>query len=584
MSINLKQEYLNFFKSKGHAIIPSASIVPENDPTCLFVTAGMQPLVPYLMGQPHPSGKRLCNVQKSFRLNDVESVGNSTHHTFFEMLGNWSLGDYFKKESIAYSFEFLTKVLKIPVDKLAVTVFEGNSIVKADDEAAQVWQSLGIKKERIAYLPAEDNWWPAFDAMGPCGSDSEIFYYRPNTPTPKVYDPKDKNWVEIWNNVFMTYTNTPSGMVELKQKNIDTGMGVERVTALLQGTSDNYMTPLFRPIIQEIENISKKTYPGNERPMRIIADHLRAVVIILSDKAQILPSNSDQGYILRRLIRRILRYARMLDIDLNSNFEKPLLEATIKLLSHYDEVGANKTKTIETFVNEKQKFARTLEKGLKELDKITQNSALKTIDGVTAFKLFDTYGFPIEMTTELAAEKNLTVDKAGFDKCFKEHQEKSRAGSEQKFKGGLADSSDATTALHTATHLLLAALRQVLGKGVFQRGSNITPERLRFDFSFERKMTDEEIKQVEKIVNEVIAKNIEVKLTQMKLVEAKKLDIMGIFDDKYQDIVNVYTIGEFSKELCGGPHAASTGLLGKFTIQKEESSSAGVRRIKAVLS
>lgn len=586
-TIDLKETYLKFFESKGHKIIPSAPIIPENDPTCLFNTAGMQPLVPYLKGEPHPEGKRLTDVQKCFRTNDLDSIGDTTHHTFFEMLGNWSLGDYFKKESISWSFEFLTKKLEIPAEKLAVTVFKGNDIVPADTESAEIWESLGIKKDKIAFLSEEHNWWPNMELLGPCGPDTEIFYWKSEEPVPEKFDEEDENWVEIWNNVFMQYNHEQNGtFTPLKNKNVDTGLGVERVTAILEGLTDNYKSSVWREIIQKIEGISGLSYDNEEytRSMRIIADHIRAIVIIAGDDAGIKPSNTDQGYILRRLIRRTIRYAKKLNIDINSDWEQQLAELIInKYSKYYGELERNKNDILETLKNEKLKFNRTLEHGLKEFEKVVKNVEGTTINKDTAFRLYDTFGFPIELTEELAEERGLKVDTEGFKQKFAEHQEKSRQGSSGKFKGGLASTGEMETKYHTATHLLNAALKKVLGPHVHQKGSNITAERMRFDFSHPTKMTDEEKKQAEDLVNEYIKMAIPVEKLEMKKEDALKMGAEAMFIDKYGDIVSVYKIGDVSLELCGGPHVKNTSELGHFKIKKEEASSAGVRRIKAIL-
>ena len=586
-TIDLKETYLKFFESKGHKIIPSAPIIPENDPTCLFNTAGMQPLVPYLKGEPHPEGKRLTDVQKCFRTNDLDSIGDTTHHTFFEMLGNWSLGDYFKKESISWSFEFLTKKLEIPVEKLAVTVFKGNDIVPADTESAEIWESLGIKKDKIAFLSEEHNWWPNMEMLGPCGPDTEIFYWRSEEPVPEKFDEENENWVEIWNNVFMQYNHEENGkFTPLKNKNVDTGLGVERVTAILEGYTDNYKSSVWKDIIKKIEEISGLSYENEEytRSMRIIADHIRAIVIIAGDDAGIKPSNTDQGYILRRLIRRTIRYAKKLNIDINSDWEQQLAELIInKYSKYYGELERNRSDILETLKNEKIKFNRTLEHGLKEFEKVVKNIDGDTINKDIAFRLYDTFGFPIELTEELAGELGLKVDTEGFKQKFAEHQEKSRQGSTGKFKGGLASTGEMETKYHTATHLLNAALKKVLGPHVHQKGSNITAERMRFDFSHPAKMTDEEKKQTEDLVNEYIKMAIPVEKLEMKKEDALKMGAEAMFIDKYGDIVSVYKIGDVSLELCGGPHVKNTSELGHFKIKKEEASSAGVRRIKAIL-
>ena len=586
-SIDLKDAYLSFFENKGHKVIPSAPIIPENDPTCLFNTAGMQPLVPYLKGEPHPEGKRLVDVQKCFRTNDLDSIGDTTHHTFFEMLGNWSLGDYFKKESISWSLEFLTKTLNIPIERLAVTVFKGNDIVPADTESADIWKSVGIKEERIAFLGEEDNWWPNMELTGPCGPDTEIFYWRGSDVAPEKFNPEDDNWVEIWNNVFMQYNHETDGtFVPLKNKNVDTGLGVERVTAILEGYTDNYKSSVWKDIIAKIEEISGLSYDEEEnaRSMRIIADHIRAVVMISGDDAGIKPSNTDQGYVLRRLMRRIIRYAKKLNIDINSDWEQQLAEMIIEKYSkYYHELSRNKDVILQVLQDEKIKFSKTLEKGLKEFEKAINGLEGKEINKDIAFKLYDTYGFPIELTEELAKEHGLTVDIEGFKQKFAEHQEKSREGSKGKFKGGLASTGEMETKYHTATHLLNAALKKVLGDHVHQKGSNITAERMRFDFSHNSKMTDEEKEKTENLVNEYIKMAIPVEKLEMSKEDALKLGAEAMFIDKYGDIVTVYKIGDVSLELCGGPHVHNTSELGHFKIKKEEASSAGVRRIKAIL-
>ena len=586
-TINLKDKYLKFFESKGHKVIPSAPIIPENDPTCLFNTAGMQPLVPYLKGEPHPEGKRLTDVQKCFRTNDLDSIGDTTHHTFFEMLGNWSLGDYFKEDAIAWSYEFLTKTLNIPAERLAVTVFKGNHLVPADNESAEIWKKAGIKEDRIAFLGEEDNWWPNMELTGPCGPDTEIFYWRSNEAIPEKFDPENENWVEIWNNVFMQYNHETDGTFKpLKNKNVDTGLGVERVTAILEGYTDNYKSSVWRDVISKIEEISGLSYEDkkNARAMRIIADHIRAVVMIAGDDAGIKPSNTDQGYILRRLIRRIIRYAKKLNIDINSDWEQTLATMIIEKYSkYYSELERNKDVILQVLKDEKVKFNRTLEKGLREFEKETRNIEGKEINKDIAFRLYDTYGFPIELTEELAKENGLTVDTEGFKHKFAEHQEKSREGASQKFKGGLASTGEMETKYHTATHLLNAALKKVLGPHVHQKGSNITAERMRFDFSHNSKMTEEEKQKTEDLVNEYIKMAIPVEKLEMKKEDAINAGAEAMFVDKYGDIVSVYKIGDVSMELCGGPHVHNTSELGHFKIKKEETSSAGVRRIKAIL-
>ncbi len=582
--MNLKNEFIEFFKSKGHVQIPSAPLIPENDPSVLFNTAGMQPLIPYLMGKKHPEGTRLCDYQKCVRLTDLDSIGDKTHHTFFEMLGNWSLGDYFKKESIEYSFEFLTKVLNIPVERLAVTVFEGNEDIPRDEVSANIWRSLGIKDERIAYLGVDDNFWIAGDT-GPCGGDTEIFYFRSNDEIPLKFDPTDERWVEIWNNVFMEFNKDENGKItELPQKNVDTGMGLERIVAVLEGVTDNYETSIWKDIIKKIEEISNKPYHGNEESMRIIADHVRTAVFISADYAGIKPSNTDQGYILRRLIRRAIRHAKKLEINTNSNFLEEIALVVIKEYeNYYEEIKANKDIVLEVLKNENLKFNKTLIKGLKEFSQVLKNVNGNIIDKDSAFKLYDTYGFPIELTEEMAHEKGLSVDIEGFKEKFKAHQELSRTSSAGKFKGGLASTGEAETKYHTATHLLNAALKKVINKDVHQKGSNITSERMRFDFSCDHKLTDEEKREVEALVNDWIKEDIPVTMDTMSKEEAVKSGAEAMFLEKYADIVNVYSIGDISKEICGGPHVKHTGELGKFKIIKEEASSAGVRRIKAIL-
>ena len=577
--MNIKDLFINFFISKGHKQIPSAPVVPENDPSVLFNTAGMQPLIPYLMGESHPYGTRLCDYQKCIRTNDLDSIGDTTHHTFFEMLGNWSLGDYFKDESIAWSFEFLTKHLNIPVERLAVTVFAGNELIPFDEVSYNKWLSLGIKKERIAKT-VEDNFWIA-GASGPCGPDTEIFYFRSNDEIPKNFDPEDERWVEIWNNVFMQYFKDEDGNVtELPKKNVDTGMGVERVTAILEGVNDNYKSSIWNDVIDLISNISNLPYEGNEESMRIIADHIRTAVFISADPAGIKPSNTDQGYILRRLIRRAIRHAKKLNIDINSNWEEQIARLLIsKYKKYYSELDSNEAVVLEVLRNEKEKFNRTLEKGLREFAKVSN----KDIDGDVAFHLYDTYGFPIELTEELAHDAGINVDVKGFQEKFKAHQELSRTASAGKFKGGLAGNSEIETKYHTATHLLNAALKVVVGSDVHQKGSNITDERMRFDFSCDHKLSDEEKQKTEDLVNEWINEGLDVRVQEMKKEDAIKSGAECMFIEKYPDIVTVYSIGDVSKELCGGPHVKNTSELGHFKIKKEEASSAGVRRIKAIL-
>ena len=581
--MNIREEFIKYFEKNGHKQIPSAPIVPENDPTVLFNTAGMQPLVPYLLGEKHPYGKRLCDYQKCVRLTDLDEIGDKTHHTFFEMLGNWSLGDYFKKESIGYSFEFLTKVLNIPVERLAVTVFEGNDKIPRDEVSACRWKELGISDDRIAYLGVDDNFWIAGES-GPCGSDTEIFYFRSDDEIPEKFDPDDDRWVEIWNNVFMEFYKDENGNIsELKQKNVDTGMGLERIVAVLEGVDDNYKSSIWSDVINKLEDITGLTYEGNEKAMRIIVDHIRTAVFIAADPAGIKPSNTDQGYILRRLIRRAIRQARKLGIDINSNFDEQIALLIIsKYEKYYSELKDNKQVVLDVLSNEKKKFGRTLEKGLREFEKLV-NSDESVINKDTSFKLYDTYGFPIELTIEEAKDRGMDVDVDGFYEKFREHQEKSRTASKGKFKGGLSGNSEIETKYHTATHLLNAALKEVIGPEVHQLGSNITPERLRFDFPCDHKMTDEEKKQTEDLVNKWIKDDVLVEKLEMSKDEAIESGAECTFIDRYPDIVTVYKIGDVSMELCGGPHVSHTGELGHFKIKKEEASSAGVRRIKAIL-
>ena len=582
--INIREKYISFFESKGHKQIPSAPVVPENDPSVLFNTAGMQPLVPYLMGEHHPYGTRLCDYQKCMRTNDLDEVGDTTHHTFFEMLGNWSLGDYFKEESISWSFEFLTKVLKVPVEKLAVTVFKGNDIVAPDDESANIWRKMGLTDKRIKYLGEDDNWWPNMELTGPCGPDTEIFYFSTDEEVPEEFDPEDDRWVEIWNNVFMQYNHNADGtFTELPKKNVDTGMGLERITAVLEGVSDNYMSSIWKDVIEKIEEISSLPYKGNEKAMRIIADHIRSAVFISADPSGIKPSNTDQGYILRRLIRRAIRYAKKLEIDINSNWEEEIANLIIdKYKKYYVELEENRQVVIEVLKSEKIKFNKTLEKGLKEFEKIASKINDGKMDKDNAFRLYDTFGFPIELTVELASEMGIKVDEEGFKEKFKAHQEKSRAGSKEKFKGGLASTGETETQYHTATHLLNAALKVIVGKDVHQRGSNITSERMRFDFSCDHKLTDEEKQKVEELVNKWIDAGYDVVKQEMSKDEALKSGAECMFIERYPDIVTVYSIGDVSSELCGGPHVENTSKIPHIKIKKEEAVSAGVRRIKAV--
>lgn len=583
----LRTMYVNFFKERGHQEIASASLLPENDPTVLFTTAGMHPLVPYLLGEKHPAGKRLTDVQKCVRTEDIDEVGDDTHCTFFEMLGNWSLGDYFKQESISMSFEFLTKHLNIPVERLAVTVFAGDELVPADVEAEEIWKSFGLKNDQIFRYGREDNWWGPAGQTGPCGPDTEIFYDMGKPKCGPNCGPSCKcgKYVEIWNNVFMQFKKEADGSFsELAQKNVDTGMGLERVLTIFNGKTNVYETELFLPTMEKLNEIlatEGKELPERER--RIICEHMRTATFILGDPMKISPSNTEQGYILRRLIRRIIRLFKKAEI--NTNYLCGLAEVLMEQYKPvYPELAENRDFILEQLQKEYILFSKTLDEGLKKatryLDNIEQGGVLS---GELAFKLYDTYGFPIEFTAELAMEQGCKVDMDGFRRNFEEHQNKSRQGAAGKFAGGLADHNEQTAKLHTATHLLNGALRKVLGEEVSQRGSNITSERLRFDFSFGRKVTKEELAEVERIVNEAIAQKLDVLLEEMTPEKAYDEGAIGVFSGKYGDIVKVYTIPGYSKEICGGPHAKNTGELVSFKIIKEEASSAGVRRIKAVI-
>ena len=581
-AIEIRNKYLEFFKKHGHSVIPSAPLIPENDPSVLFTTAGMQPLVPYLLGEKHPEGTRLTDYQKCLRTNDIDEVGDNRHLTYFEMLGNWSLGDYFKEEAIAMSFEFLTKELGIPVDKLSVTCFAGDEDCPRDTVTAECWKKAGIPEERIYFFGKDDNWWIAGEE-GPCGSDTEMFY---DTGKPKCSENCNPScgcgkYVEIWNNVFMEYFKTKDGKyTKLKQHNVDTGLGLERMTMLLEGKETPFDTELFKPVMDKLQELAGSDDIASRR---IVAEHLRASMMIILDGG--LPSNVDRGYILRRLIRRMVRHLRKLQIDLDKLPE--LIELNIDTLKDmYPKLVENKERIESVIIEEKDKFEKTLERGEREFNKIVnklKNESKDTISGQDLFTLYETYGFPPEVTADLAKEQNLKIDSSEFDKLFKEHQEKSRMGSEQKFKGGLSGNGEMETKYHTATHLLNAALKVVVGKDVHQKGSNITPERMRFDFSCDHKLTEEEKQKVEDLVNEWIKEAIPVTVEEMKKEDAIKSGAECMFIEKYPDIVTVYSIGTVSKELCGGPHVKNTSELGEFKIKKEEASSAGVRRIKAVL-
>ena len=642
---DLRALFLKFFESKGHAVIPSASVIPENDPTVLFTTAGMHPLVPYLMGEKHPMGHRLTDVQKCIRTGDIDDVGDPSHLTFFEMLGNWSLGDYFKEKMIPWSWEFLTgeEWLGLPKDRLAFTVFEGDADCPRDEEAANLWRAQGVKDDHLFYLPKKSNWWGPAGVTGPCGPDTEMFWItdKPACGPDCGPDCSCGRYLEIWNDVFMQYEKQADGsFIPLKQKNVDTGMGLERTYCVLKGVKSVYDTEIFAGIIGKIEQLSGKKYMESEEittSIRIISDHMRTATFIIGDDRGVTPSNVDQGYVLRRLIRRAVRHGMKLGMP--EGFTCEIARVIIEQYrDNYPELERHSDFILEQLKLEEERFQRTLKKGMAEFEKVYNNlqrrkaafeglkaapadadaiaaalrmlppspenlpviekvkagaldaaeldariAACETMDGRSAFKLYDTYGFPIEITCEMAAEKGLKVDVAGFDERFRKHQEASHAGAEQRFKGGLADATEETAKLHTATHLLQAALRKVLGPEVAQKGSNITAERLRFDFSFGRKMTDEEKKEVERLVNEAIAANAPVVCEEMTVAEAKAQGAIGLFESKYGERVKVYTMGEFSKEICGGPHASNTGDLKCFKIKKEEASSAGVRRIKAVI-
>jgi len=588
----LRQKYLDFFKSKGHAVIPSASLIPENDPTVLFTTAGMHPLVPYLMGEKHPEGNRLTDVQKCVRTGDIDEVGDTTHHTFFEMLGNWSLGDYFKEEAIEMSWEFLTssRWLNLDKNKLAVSVFVGDQDAPFDEDAYSLWLKWGMPAERIAKLSKKDNWWGPAGVTGPCGPDTEIFYWVGQGTAPEKFDPENKNWVEIWNNVFMQYNKTKDGKFEpLAQKNVDTGMGLERTLAVINGLNDNYRTELFWPIIEKIEELSGKKYEGNEKVFRIISDHIKAATMILGDDRGVAPSNTGQGYVLRRLIRRAVRYGKQLGIT--ENFTAELAEVVVKIYKDvYPEGEKNKKFIFDELKKEEEKFRKTLANGEKRfivMVVLLKHSKKIYFSGQEAFNLFSTYGFPLELTQELAKEHGYEVNVNEFNEEMEKHSKLSKTASAGMFKGGLADASEETKKLHTAAHLMLESLRRILGPHVQQKGSNITAERLRFDFSHPEKMAPEQIKQVEDLVNEQIKKDLPVHFEEMPLGQAHEIGATGVFEHKYGEKVKVYFIGDgeqnYSKEICGGPHVTHTGELGKFKIIKEESSSAGIRRIKAVL-
>ena len=589
-SSELRSMFLKFFKDHGHAVISSASVIPENDPTVLFTTAGMHPLVPYLMGAKHPAGNRLTDVQKCVRTGDIEDVGDFSHLTFFEMLGNWSLGDYFKEQMIPWSWEFLTspEYLGLPKDRLAFSVFAGDADCPRDEESAELWRKCGVADDHIFFLPKENNWWGPAGITGPCGPDTEMFIITDKEPCGPDCSPACScgRYLEIWNDVFMQYNKKADGTFEpLAQKNVDTGMGLERTICVLNGKKSVYETDLFADILQKISELSGKQYGSDEettRAFRIIADHMRTSTFIMGDDRGVSPSNVDQGYVLRRLIRRAVRYG--MGIGMPEGFTGEVAKVIIEQYKDvYPELKRNEAFVLEQLSLEESRFARTLKQGNREFEKLVEKVQDGQIDGVSAFHLYDTYGFPVEMTQELARERGLTVDMDGFHECFRKHQATSQAGAEQRFKGGLADHSEQSARLHTATHLMHAALRKVLGPEVAQKGSNITAERLRFDFSFGRKMTKEELAEVERLVNEAIESHTPITCEEMTVAQAKEQGAIGLFESKYGEKVKVYTMGPYSKEICGGPHAQNTGDLVSFKIKKEESSSAGVRRIKAVI-
>ena len=589
-SSELRSMFLKFFKDHGHAVISSASVIPENDPTVLFTTAGMHPLVPYLMGAKHPAGNRLTDVQKCVRTGDIDDVGDFSHLTFFEMLGNWSLGDYFKEQMIPWSWEFLTspEYLGLPKDRLAFSVFAGDADCPRDEESAQLWRDCGVADDHIFFLPKENNWWGPAGITGPCGPDTEMFIITDKEPCGPDCSPACScgRYLEIWNDVFMQYNKKADGTFEpLQQKNVDTGMGLERTICVLNGKKSVYETDLFADILKKISELSGKEYGSDDettRAFRIIADHMRTSTFIMGDDRGVSPSNVDQGYVLRRLIRRAVRYG--MGIGMPEGFTGEVAKVIIEQYKDvYPELKRNEAFVLEQLSLEESRFARTLKQGNREFEKLVEKVQDGQIDGVSAFHLYDTYGFPVEMTQELARERGLTVDMDGFHECFRKHQATSQAGAEQRFKGGLADHSEQSARLHTATHLMHAALRKVLGPEVAQKGSNITAERLRFDFSFGRKMTKEELAEVERLVNEAIESHTPITCEEMTVAQAKEQGAIGLFESKYGEQVKVYTMGPYSKEICGGPHAQNTGDLVSFKIKKEESSSAGVRRIMAVI-
>lgn len=582
---DIRQAYLDFFRSKDHTVVPGASLIPDNDPTVLFTTAGMHPLVPYLLGETHPGGKRICDVQRCIRTQDIDEVGDSSHLTMFEMLGNWSLGDYFKEDAIAMSYEFLTQVLQIDPNLLSVTCFIGDDDAPKDMEAAQIWMDLGIPEDRIGFLPKKDNWWGPAGQTGPCGPDTEMFFWVGEGEPHGNPAQNDNDWMEIWNDVFMQYNKTERGQFEpLTQQNVDTGMGLERVAAMMQGVTNVYETDRMQPIMNRVRDLASQSDIKHER---IITDHIKAATFIIADGAK--PGNVDQAYVLRKIIRRAIRSARQLGIETSGKFCARVSDEVVAQYGHvYGHIKTQEKMIADTLAAEELQFGKTLQTGIRQLEKVIEETTGTIIAGTDAFHLYDTYGFPLELTKEIVGEKGYTVNEEDFHTAFAAHQELSRKGAEQKFSGGLADHSAETTKLHTATHLLNAALRQVLGDHVYQKGSNITHERLRFDFSHGDKMTNEQKQEVERLVNEAIDADLPISYHLTSVEGAKDEGAIGVFDERYDSEVKVYVMGEgdsvFSKEICGGPHVARTGMLGKFTLKKEESSSAGVRRIKATLT
>lgn len=578
---DIRQAYLDFFQSKSHTVIPGARLVPENDPTVLFTTAGMHPLVPYLIGEKHPGGKRICDVQRCVRTQDIDEVGDVSHLTMFEMLGNWSLGDYFKEEAINMSYEFLTGVLGIDKNMLSVTCFEGDNDAPKDTEAAGYWMNAGMPEDRIGFLPKKDNWWGPAGLTGPCGPDTEMFYWIGEGEPHGNPEVNDHEWLEIWNDVFMQYNKTESGQFEpLAQQNVDTGMGLERVALVMQGVNNVYETDRMKPIMDRVQRLATQSDVRHER---IVTDHIKAATFIIADGVK--PGNVDQAYVLRKIIRRAIRSAKQLGIDASSNFCAQISDEVVAQYGHiYGHIKDQEKMIADTLAQEEEQFGKTLLAGTKQLEKVMADTDGSIIAGTDAFHLYDTYGFPLELTREIVSEQGFTINEKDYDTAFKAHQDLSRKGAEQKFAGGLADHSDETTKLHTATHLLNAALRIVLGNHVFQKGSNITAERLRFDFSHSEKMTDEQKKEVEDIVNKAIDADYPISYHLTTPDKAMDEGAIGVFGEKYGDEVKVYSMGDFSKEVCGGPHVARTGMIGHFTLKKEESSSSGVRRIKGTIT